>query len=130
MSKLEASNDRTKDNSLSPKKVPTLSINNNVTRLPWGAVKEKTVNSNSSPRSPSTPLSSMSSSGDKFFSNLKPNENQIKNNEASVENKKPGEYVMHLVMLNFIQLSAKKLEQILNGEKRVSVCLTSNKINF
>lgn len=36
-----------------------------------------------------------------------------------VEKKKPGEYVMQLVMLNFVQLTSKKFEQIINGDKKV-----------
>ena len=41
---------------------------------------------------------------------------------VDLERKKPGEYLMNLIVFNFIQTSARKLDQITN-EKRVS---TSN----
>jgi hypothetical protein len=63
-----------------------------MTRLPWGAIKDKHSNSNSS----------------SIYE------------VVGVDRKKPGEYLMHLIVLNFIQLSSKKFEQIINGEKRVS----------
>lgn len=34
--------------------------------------------------------------------------------------KKPGEYIMHLLFHNFIVISTKKIEQVLFGDKRVS----------
>jgi hypothetical protein len=33
--------------------------------------------------------------------------------------KKPGEYIMHLVFHNFVIISSKKIDQILNGDRRV-----------
>jgi hypothetical protein len=60
--------------------------------LPWGALKER-------------PLAVSSSS--------------LNERLAELEHKKPGEYLMHLIVFNFVQTSSRKLEQITN-EKRVS----------
>ena len=78
------------------------------TRLPWGVIREK----GSHASSPSTPLDS---------TGLTVNVNDTNNVDkfTNIERKKPGEYLMHLLMLNFIQLGSKKLEQIVSGDKRV-----------
>ena len=78
-------------------------------RLPWGATRER--------------LNLFSNMA--LHSTVSLNINTTTNNpplqqEAAItgDKKKPGEYVMHLLMLNFIQATAKKFEQITN-EKRV-----------
>jgi len=86
------------------------------TRLPWGVIRDKfshmhhhshhhhhqqQTSSNSAGLSLNLSDSGL---GDKF---------------ANIEKKKPGEYLMHLLVLNFIQLGSKKLEQIVSGDKRV-----------
>ncbi len=78
------------------------------TRLPWGVIREKVSHASS----PSTPLDS---------TGLTINVNDTNNVDkfTNIEKKKPGEYLMHLLMLNFIQLGSKKLEQIVSGDKRV-----------
>jgi hypothetical protein len=74
-----------------------------MTRLPWGAIKDKYANSNSS----------------SIYE------------VVGVDRKKPGEYLMHLIVLNFVQLSSKKFEQMINGEKRVSkINLKKSKSRF
>jgi hypothetical protein len=74
--------------------------------LPWGVLKEKPhMNFKHTP---------MFSSSNSIYSSISSLSNKI----IDIESKKPGEYLMHLIMFNFIQLSSKKLEQIVN-EKRV-----------
>lgn len=64
-------------------------------RLPWGAVKER----------------------QSYFLNHIPSLEQHPS-DSIVEKKKPGEYVMQLVMLNFVQLTSKKFEQVISGDKK------------
>lgn len=73
-----------------------------LTRLPWGAVKEK-PNLNSQ-------LAQLAQlMGGSML------------NSVNMEKKKPGEYLMKLIVFNFAQVGAKKLEQIINGDKRVRI---------
>ena len=75
----------------------------NATRLPWGVVREKqTLNANANTSSNNSSV------------------NNLSNDLANIEMKKPGEYLMHLIVFNFIQLSSKKLEQAVNGDKKVN----------
>jgi hypothetical protein len=75
---------------------------NELARLPWGAFKEKHCYFLNHLTSLDTNLLSTST------------------NDLN-EKKKPGEYVMQLVMLNFVQLTSKKFDQIINGEKKVII---------
>ena len=79
------------------------------TRLPWGVIREK-----------------LAPPGSAIAPNLSDSQQQPVNGAdlASIEKKKPGEYLMHLIMFNFVQISSKKLEQIVGGDKRVkfTVC--------
>jgi hypothetical protein len=91
-------------------------------RLPWGAVKEKqnsiynknflsnlkntTINLDGS-------LASSTSSLQHLIDSTNPS-----TGSSIAEKQKPGEYLMHLVMLNFIQLTSNRFEQVINGEKR------------
>ena len=77
---------------------------NELSRLPWGAFKEKHCYF----------LNHLTN----LDSNLFLSTSSSSSNDSS-EKKKPGEYVMQLVMLNFVQLTSKKFEQIINGEKKV-----------
>lgn len=97
--------------------------NKYVTRLPWGALKEKpnlngqlinlinVINENGQAMGGQQPLLSL-------------------NDElVHIEKKKPGEYLMKLIVFNYVQICSKKLEQILNGDKRVNFnCYFSNLI--
>ena len=76
------------------------------TRLPWGVIREKFSNA-SSLLAPAH-----------FSSSLSVNVSDVPSDFANVDRKRPGEYLMHLLMLNFVNLSSKKLEQIVSGEKR------------
>lgn len=78
------------------------------TRLPWGALKEK-HNYYFYPPSPSQ--ASSTGQQQQLVSNL---------DNVGVERKKPGEYVMHLMTLNYINICSRKLDQLINGDKRVS----------
>ena len=40
-------------------------------------------------------------------------------NNINSDNKKPGEYIMHLIFHNFVIISSKKIDQILFGDRRV-----------
>jgi hypothetical protein len=40
-----------------------------------------------------------------------------------IEEKKPGEYLMHLVFHNFVLICNRKIEQILTGDKKVKALL-------
>ena len=42
-------------------------------------------------------------------------------NVINSDNKKPGEYIMHLIFHNFVTISSKKIEQILYGDRRVRI---------
>ena len=76
----------------------------NATRLPWGVVREKqTLNANANTSSNNSSV------------------NNLSNYLANIEMKKPGEYLMHLIVFNFIQLGSKKLEQAVNGDKKVGL---------
>jgi hypothetical protein len=80
-------------------------VTNDMNRLPWGVFKEKQC----------------------YFlnhlNNLDINFLTLTNDSVSGE-KKPGEFVMQLVMLNFVQLTSKKFDQIINGDKKVrKICL-------
>ncbi|CAF0877343.1 unnamed protein product [Brachionus calyciflorus] len=73
------------------------------TKLPWGVLKETPSLSNNLFNLISSSALSNVNINDEFF---------------KIEKKKPGEYLMNLVVFNFIQLSSKKLDQIINGDKR------------
>lgn len=76
-----------------------------LTRLPWGAVKEKpNINAQL------TQLAQLMAANTGGPATL---------NSINMEKKKPGEYLMRLIVFNFAQIGAKKLEQIINGDKRV-----------
>lgn len=77
---------------------------NELARLPWGAFKEKHCYFLNHLTSLDTNLLSATSTST--------------SNDLN-EKKRPGEYVMQLVMLNFVQLTSKKFDQIINGEKKV-----------
>lgn len=74
-----------------------------LTRLPWGAVKEKP----------------------NFSNNLLASSDSV-----HFEKRKPGEYLMNLVVFNFVQIGSKKLEQIVNGDKRVIFSILKIVKNF
>ena len=40
-------------------------------------------------------------------------------NNINSDNKKPGEYIMHLIFHNFVMISSRKIDQILYGDRRV-----------
>ena len=88
----------------------SLGLERSTVRLPWGATRER-LNLFSNMLLHSTV--SLNSTNNSSQSSSPSNE------LIPGEKKKPGEYVMHLLMLNFIQTTAKKFEQIINGEKRV-----------
>lgn len=84
-----------------------------LTRLPWGAVKEKpNINSQLSQL-----VQLMAANG------------QTTLNSIGMEKKKPGEYLMKLIVFNFAQIGSKKLEQIVNGEKKVKIFRTCKYFN-
>jgi len=94
-----------------------------VARLPWGATKEKhnptynkglVLNLKNVTNFDSSLTSSTGS--DKLDTSF--NEDSTASREKPVEKQKPGEYVMHLLMLSFIQVSSKKFTQAVSGEKR------------
>jgi hypothetical protein len=103
-------------------------------RLPWGAVRDKpslSVNTNvmaTYASNPSPSSSSNSSSSNNL--NLNVNGGGVSSTGglsgapqellAGLDKKKPGEYLMHLVVFNFVQIGSKKFEQIVNGDKKVS----------
>jgi hypothetical protein len=64
-------------------------MDEDIQRLPWGAIKEKNFNI--------------------FLNNI------------NSDNKKPGEYIMHLIFHNFVIISSKKIDQILYGDRRVCI---------
>jgi hypothetical protein len=72
-------------------------------RLPWGAIREKP--------NPNYSFSSSTST-----------------NQFNIDNKKPGEYLMHIVVFNFIQLSSKKFDQLVKEkrERRLRDCFQKN----
>jgi hypothetical protein len=96
-------------------------------RLPWGQIKQKSAtiynknllfNLKNEAINLESSLSSSTSSS-LTVDNLK--QFHIKNAEEQhslSETQKPGEYVMHLVMLSFIQLASNKFDQIISGDKR------------
>ena len=93
-----------------------------IQRLPWGALKEK-HNSMLSLRNinalTNQEASSLANSGSLASLPAEASSLALRSNEpASAERQKPGEYLMQLVMLSFIQLTSKKFEQIVNGDKR------------
>ena len=99
-------------------------------RLPWGAVKEKQPppipqnNSNFTSDAPTI------GGANNFFQStnttqqdivtLKKEEEpkNIKSDLSKSMTQKPGEYVMNLILLQFIQISSKKFEQTINGDRR------------
>ena len=90
------------------------------TRLPWGVIREK--------------LSPVATSTSNQILNVNTTTAQVNDASASlgglnqllinidfanIEKKRPGEYLMNLLMFNFVQVGSKKLEQIVSGDKRV-----------
>lgn len=72
-------------------------------KLPWGVLKQ-TQN-----------LSSSLQHLVKSVPNVKIDDDFFK-----IEIKKPGEYLMNLIVFKFMQLSSKKINFVIEGEKRVS----------
>ena len=88
------------------------------TRLPWGALKEKhnyyfypSPGPSATTQQPQTPVSASGQQQQQQLVNL---------DNVGVDRKKPGEYVMHLMTLNYINICSRKLDQLINGDKRVS----------
>ena len=75
------------------------------TRLPWGTLKEK-HNYYFYPN-PNQPTAHT-----QHLTNL---------DNVAIERKKPGEYAMHLMTLNFIHCCSKKFDTLINGDKRVRI---------
>ena len=71
-------------------------------KLPWGVLKQ---------------TQNLSSSLHHLIKSV-PNVN-IDSDFFKIENKKPGEYLMNLIVFKFMQLSSKKINFIMEGEKRV-----------
>lgn len=88
-----------------------------LTRLPWGAVKEK-PNLNAQ----LAQLVQLIGGG---ALNL-----NVPDALLNMEKKKPGEYLMKLIVFNFAQLGSKKFEQIINGDKRVRLKATETSTKF
>jgi len=98
-----------------------------VAKLPWGATKEKhntaynkglVLNLKNATNFDS---SLASSTGSEKLENSYTNKNDNPTPASRVkpvEKQKPGEYVMHLLMLNFIQVSSKKFSQVVSSEKQ------------
>lgn len=78
-----------------------------LTRLPWGVVKEKP---NLSVHVAQLVQTIGAAGGVQV-----PESAGLLN----IEKRKPGEYLMKLIVFNFAQCASKKLEQIVQGEKRV-----------
>ena len=96
-------NNESSENAISPK----VSNDNNKQTvesicLPWGAIREKP-----------NPNASFSTSP---------------NHQFQIDNKKPGEYLMHIVVFNFIQLSSKKFDQLVKEkrDRRLRDCFQKN----
>ena len=94
-----------------------------IQRLPWGALKEKhnlLLNLRNINALTNQEASSLANSGS--LASLPAESSSLavlrSSEPASAETQKPGEYLMQLVMLSFIQLTSKKFEQIVNGDKR------------
>lgn len=86
------------------------SSNNEIIRLPWGAYKERQ----------SYFLNHM------LVTNLvdvNSNDSTTTSTQSTLDKKKPGEYVMQLVMLNFVQLTSKKFDQLVSNDKKVILIL-------
>lgn len=79
-----------------------------VSHLPWGASKDKPFSAHNFNSSLQTGLPAATTSN---FLN-------VCNRLDEIQKRKPGEYIVHLVLFNFVHASAKKLEQI-TLEKRV-----------
>lgn len=88
-----------------------------LTRLPWGAVKEK-PNLNAQ----LAQLVQLIGGG---ALNL-----NVPDALLNMEKKKPGEYLMKLIVFNFAQLGSKKFEQIINGDKRVRLKLKATETHI
>lgn len=93
------------ESSSSSSKITNISNNQiEVTRLPWGALKQQENNS--------------------LNNNL-----FLLNSTIINSDKKPGEYLMKLIFHNFITICNKKIQIILNGDKKVCfIRLNSNLI--
>lgn len=98
-------------------------------RLPWGATKEKptsiynkglllNLKSNTISFDASLSSSGASTLSASCITDAAVNESSVPKDFWATDKQKPGEYVMHLVMLNFIQQSSKKFDQIISGERR------------
>ena len=90
-------------------------------RLPWGITKDKPASIYNkslllSLKQNSTGLEA--SLGFSDASTWSASEADMSKDSWAAEKQKPGEYAMHLVMLNFIQQSSKKFEQAVSGERR------------
>lgn len=91
-----------------------------LTRLPWGALKEK-PNFN---QQLATLLASISNENTTAAAAAAAAAGAANNDEligGQIERRKPGEYLMKLIVFNFVQIGSKKLEQIINGDKRVGL---------
>ena len=77
------------------------------TRLPWGTLKEK----HNYYFYPNPSQQQQQSTHMQHLTNL---------DNVAIERKKPGEYAMHLITLNFIHCCSKKFDSLINGDKRVS----------
>ena len=88
------------------------------TRLPWGVIRDKFSNMHHHSHHHHQQQQQQTSSNSAGLS-LNLSDSGLGDKFANIEKKKPGEYLMHLLVLNFIQLGSKKLEQIVSGDKRV-----------
>lgn len=97
-----------------------------LTRLPWGAIKEKP-----NLGAQLTGLIQMINSGNGASVGSSGGGVGFLNEDIiNVEKKKPGEYLMKLIVFNFAQIGSKKLEQIINGDKRVWTNEPAKNIHF
>ncbi|RNA38647.1 furry isoform X3, partial [Brachionus plicatilis] len=90
------------DSSLCKSPVPSVSLEKHYyAKLPWGVLKQ-TQNLSSNLKNLITSVPNVNIDDD-FF---------------KIENKKPGEYLMNLIVFKFMQLGSRKISLIMNGEKR------------
>ena len=91
------------------------------TRLPWGVIRDKFshMHHHSHHHHHHQQQQQQQTSSNSAGLSLNLSDSGLGDKFANIEKKKPGEYLMHLLVLNFIQLGSKKLEQIVSGDKRV-----------
>lgn len=98
-------NNERKETDSSNCKSPVRSVNQDkyyYAKLPWGVLKQ---------------TQNLSSNLQNLITSV-PNVN-IDDDFFKIENKRPGEYLMNLIVFKFMQLSSKKISLIMNGDKRV-----------